>query len=53
MTKEQLKDFQSWINDGNAFETRQGVWVEQTTQWRKEFTLASLKAFFTNEYLNN
>jgi len=39
-----------WIEDGNAVEIRDGVWKEQTTQWRKEFTTKELIDFFHREF---
>ena len=47
----ELADFEAWIDDGNAYEKAPGIWVEQTTQYRKEFTLDELKLFFKQEYL--
>ena len=35
----------------DAVEKAPGVWVEQTTQYRKEFTFDELKLFFKQEYL--
>ena len=43
-------DFNKWIEDGNAFEQSDNVWVEQTTQYRKQFTLDELKTFFKKEF---
>ena len=51
LTGYELADFQAWIDDGNAIEKAPGVWVEQTTQYRKEFTFDELKLFFKQEYL--
>jgi len=48
----QLRDFKAWIKDGNATEVEPNVWLEQTTQWRKRFTLNELQKFFKKEYLN-
>ena len=42
-----------WIDDGNAVEIRKGVYVEQTTQWKKHFTWEELKEFFYNEYIKD
>jgi hypothetical protein len=47
----QLKDFKEWILDGNATEVEPGVWLEQTTQWRKKFNYEELQKFFKREYL--
>ena len=51
MTKSEHESFQLWIKCGNAFQIRNGVWVEQTTQYDKEFTFEELKKFFIKEYL--
>ena len=51
LTSDELVDFEAWIEDGNAFEKAPDVWVEQTTQYRIEFTLDELKMFFKREYL--
>ena len=51
LTGIELEDFEAWIDDGNAYEKSPGVWVEQTTQYRKEFTSDELKLFFKREYL--
>ena len=50
MNKETIALFLQWIEDGNAHERLDGVWVEQTTQWKKEFTLRQLMRFFVKEY---
>lgn len=47
----QLKHFKEWILDGNATEVEPGVWLEQTTQWRKKFNYEELQKFFKREYL--
>jgi len=46
----QLKDFKEWILDGNATEVEPGIWLEQTTQWRKKFNYEELQKFFKKEY---
>lgn len=48
----ETKIFNEWIADGNAVETEKGVWVEQTTQYRKKFTYEELQNFFKKEYLS-
>jgi len=47
----ETKIFNEWIADGNAVETEKGVWVEQSTQYRKKFTYEELQNFFKKEYL--
>jgi hypothetical protein len=50
LNKSEESDFNKWIEDGNAFEQSDNVWVEQTTQYRKQFTLDELKTFFKKEF---
>tara|TARA_B110000503_G_scaffold137614_1_gene222155 strand:+ start:2104 stop:5778 length:3675 start_codon:yes stop_codon:yes gene_type:complete len=50
LDKSEESDFNEWIEDGNAFEQSDNVWVEQTTQYRKKFTLNELKKFFKKEF---
>ena len=53
LTPSELKSFFEWIDDGNAFQLKNGMWVEQTTQYRVLFTFNNLKRFFKKEYLRN
>lgn len=48
----ETKIFNEWIADGNAVETEKGVWVEQSTQYRKKFTYEELQNFFKKQYLS-
>ena len=48
----ETKIFNEWIADGNAVEQTKGVWVEQSTQYRKKFTYEELQKFFKEEYLS-
>ncbi len=41
--------FEDWVNDGNVEEWEDG-YIEQTTQWRKKFTVKSLIDFYIREY---
>ncbi len=50
VTNKQIKEY---IKDGNAFQVSENVYLEQTTQYRKKFTLLELKQFYYNEYLKN
>jgi hypothetical protein len=50
LSKEDKKKFNAWIEDGNAIEVKPGIWVEQTTQYSKRFTLDELKEFFKREF---
>jgi|TARA_R100001377_G_scaffold72422_1_gene48227 hypothetical protein len=49
MTKE-YKEFKEWMDDGNVEQLGDNVYVEQTTQWKKKFTLVELVAFYIKEY---
>jgi hypothetical protein len=49
MTKE-YKEFKEWMDDGNVEQLSDNVYVEQTTQWKKKFTLVELVAFYIKEY---
>ena len=49
MTKE-YEEFKEWMDDGNVEQLGDNVYVEQTTQWRKKFTLVELVAFYIKEY---
>jgi hypothetical protein len=51
-SKQEQEQFDEWIEDGNAHKNKNGKWTEQTTQWKKEFTLNELKAFFKREFLS-
>ena len=42
--------FNEWLADGNAFKTTNSKYLEQSTQYTKEFTLTELKQFFIKEY---
>ena len=47
----ETKLFNDWIEDGNAFQSEKGIWLEQTTQYSKKFTYDELQNFFKREYL--
>ena len=49
MTKE-YEEFKEWMDDGNVEQLGTDVYVEQTTQWKKKFTLVELVAFYIKEY---
>ncbi len=49
MTKE-YQEFKEWMDDGNVEKLGDNVYVEQTTQWKKKFTLTELVAFYIKEY---
>jgi hypothetical protein len=46
----EMKLFKEWIADGNALENEKGVWLEQTTQYRKKVTYEELQRFFKKEF---
>ena len=49
MTKE-YKEFKEWMDDGNVEQLGDNVYVEQTTQWKKKFTLTELVEFYIKEF---
>jgi len=53
LTSEELKQFNEWVADGNAAKIDDNIWLEQTTQWSKQFTTNELKEFFKREYLSD
>lgn len=40
----------NWIEDGNVEQVGEDTFIEQTTQWRKKFTLTELVAFYLKEF---
>lgn len=48
-TKQQ---FCAWVEDGNVYMVGKNEYREQSTQWRKAFTLKELYRFFIKEYIN-
>lgn len=46
----QLRRFNSWIKKGNAVQIKPNVYLEQTTQYKQEFTLPELQRFFKREF---
>jgi len=50
LNKTQMRRFLSWIKQGNAVEIKPNVWLEQTTQYRQEFTYNQLQQYFKKEY---
>jgi|TARA_R110000868_G_scaffold74337_8_gene214969 hypothetical protein len=47
-----LKGFKKWQEDGNVVKVGADEYVEQSTQWKKRFTLNELKKFFIREFVN-
>ena len=43
-------NFNSWYNEGNAVRVAVDKYREQSTQWKKVFTLAELEKFYIKEY---
>jgi len=48
-----MQDFNKWFNDGNAVKIGANKYKEQSTQWKKVFSLDELKAFYINEFLKD
>ena len=51
LSPENAQQFINWITEGNAVKVSKNEYREQTTQWRKIFTLKELKAFFVREFI--
>jgi hypothetical protein len=51
INKEDLEDFNNWIKEGNAVKIGANIYIEQTTQYKKHFSLDELKQFYIKEYL--
>ncbi len=44
------KEFKDWMEDGNVEKIGEDTYVEQTTQWRKKFTMLELARFYQKEF---
>ena len=44
------KEFKDWMEDGNVEKIGEDAYIEQTTQWRKKFTMSELIGFYNKEY---
>lgn len=44
------EEFKEWMDDGNVEKIGVDTYIEQTTQWRKKFTLEELIEFYVQEY---
>lgn len=53
LTPDQLDQFNEWVADGNATKIDDNIWLEQTTQWTKQFSTDELQKFFKKEYLSD
>lgn len=42
-----------WMNDGNVEKIGEDTYIEQTTQWKKEFTMVELEKFYIKEFIEN
>ena len=40
-----------WMNDGNVEKIGEDTYIEQTTQWKKEFTMVELEKFYIKEFI--
>jgi hypothetical protein len=49
MTKE-YEEFKEWMDDGNVEKIGENSYVEQTTQWRRTFTMLELIQFYIKEF---
>ena len=52
MTKEETIEFSKWLNSDNVIFHSNNVYLEQTTQYKKRFTLKEIRLFYINEYMN-
>jgi|TARA_Y100000361_G_scaffold4671_1_gene4054 hypothetical protein len=41
-----------WLKSNNVVKLDNNKYIEQTTQWKKEFTLKELKAYYKKEFIN-
>lgn len=39
-----------WMEDGNVEKIGEDTYIEQTTQWRKKFTMSELIRFYLKEF---
>ena len=44
------KEFKDWMEDGNVEMIGEDTYIEQTTQWRKKFTMSELIRFYLKEF---
>ena len=44
------KEFKDWMDDGNVEKIGEDTYIEQTTQWRKKFTMSELIRFYLKEF---
>jgi len=40
-----------WMNDGNVEKIGEDTYIEQTTQWKKKFTMQELEKFYIKEFI--
>lgn len=52
ISKEIIQDFNDWIKSDNVVKIDFDLYVEQTTQYRKQFTKEELLNFFIKEFIN-
>ena len=43
-------EFENWLHSDNVVKQSHDVYVEQTTQWKKKFSLSELKQFYIKEF---
>jgi len=46
----EYEEFKEWMDDGNVEKIGENSYVEQTTQWRKTFTMLELIEFYIKEF---
>jgi hypothetical protein len=44
------EEFKEWMDSDNVEYIGGNTYIEQTTQWRREFTLTELIEFYVKEY---
>jgi len=44
------EEFKEWMDSDNVEYMGEDTYIEQTTQWRREFTLTELIEFYVEEY---
>ena len=50
MVDVKVMDLQWWMNDGNVEKIGKNTYIEQTTQWKKKFTMSELIEFYIKEF---
>ena len=53
LEKHYTNDFEIWLNSDDVVKVSLNCYIEQTTQWKKEFTYSEIRDFFTTQYVND